>query len=296
MLPTPPQIGRGRGLIAQRHILHPSMSAGRLRAWVRSIDATYELVENASVREKYPGLAEKVEEALVACESALHDYGVDGCALSFNGGKDCTVLAHILAAALRRVQHMQGTCALSPIRSLYVACDDPFPDVEEFIRYAASPDTGYDMQLQTSRGSLQHALDAYVNSAEGKGVHAMFVGVRHDDPHGELTSIRAPCDPSWPTIMRIHPILHWDYTDVWAFLRCPVLRRDEVGTVPPYVAGHDAGVPYCAMYDRGYTSLGDRFNTDPNPALYDAHTHTYMPAYRLQDGAKERCGRHARRD
>ena len=76
------------------------MADERLRAWVRSIDATYELVENPEVRKTCPDLASKVERALWACESAWHDYGVDGCAFSFNGGKDCTVLAHILACLL----------------------------------------------------------------------------------------------------------------------------------------------------------------------------------------------------
>ena len=80
----------------------------------------------------------------------------------------------------------------------------------------------------------------------------MFVGVRLDDPHGDSIHVRAPCDPGWPAVMRVHPILDWDYTDVWAFLRCPVLRNvDAPDTPPPFVAGTDVGVPYCVLYDTG---------------------------------------------
>lgn len=267
--------------------LGTAMADERLRAWVRSIDATYELVENPEVRKTCPDLASKVERALWACESAWHDYGVDGCAFSFNGGKDCTVLAHILAASLRRLQKKQGTFDLVPIRTLYVACDDPFPEVEAFIGYAA---TRYHMQLRTEHGPMRQALDSYMKSTDGKGVHAMFIGVRHDDPHGSKARVRVPCDPTWPQIMRVHPILEWDYRDVWAFLRCPLLRSREEH-VPACVAGQEAGVPYCVLYDQGYTSLGDRYHTTPNPQLHDMSKNRFQPAYFLQDGSKERCGR-----
>ena len=56
-------------------------------------------------------------------------------------------------------------------------------------------------------------------------------------------------------------------------------------------------VPYCALYDQGYTSLGSTTDTVPNPLLKNEdHTSNgikgfYHPAYTLTDDTMERAGR-----
>ena len=71
--------------------------------------------------------------------------------------------------------------------------------------------------------------------------------------------------------MRVNPILGWSYKDVWDFLR-------------------GNGLPYCSLYDLGFTSLGNRSNTVPNPALA-LEGGGYAPAFALEDGSKERWSR-----
>lgn len=50
------------------------------------------------------------------------------------------------------------------------------------------------------------------------------------------------------------------------------------------------GVPYCELYDRGYTSLGGTTDTHPNPALR-VEEGGYRPAYELEEDDEERLGR-----
>ena len=75
--------------------------------------------------------------------------------------------------------------------------------------------------------------------------------------------------------MRINPVLHWDYSDIWTFIR-------------------NLSVPYPDLYDKGYTSLGSRNNTKPNPHLAVTEKSgkiVYKPAYELKDSSLERAGR-----
>ena len=78
-----------------------------------------------------------------------------------------------------------------------------------------------------------------------------------------------------------------EYGQVWKFLR-------------------DFELPYCRLYDEGYTSLGKTSDTLPNPYLRrkgllldDSHiqgnnSEVYWPAYMLADWTKERAGRYVR--
>lgn len=99
------------------------------------------------------------------------------------------------------------------------------------------------------------------------------MGMRKDDPGSEKLQPFALTDPDWPPLMRVNPILNWSYSQVWAFL----LKHN---------------VPYCSLYDQGYTSLGNRSSTMKNPLLKDPNdSSSYLPAYTLSDKSAERRGR-----
>ena len=84
-----------------------------------------------------PDSAALLEEALGVITEAMDVYGPEALALSFNGGKDCTVLLHLLSEARRRfVSAHPDSFTGGRIKVLLV--DDPkesLPPVESFIQY-----------------------------------------------------------------------------------------------------------------------------------------------------------------
>ena len=78
---------------------------------------------------------------------------------------------------------------------------------------------------------------------------AFVLGTRRGDPNCGDQERFAPSSSWMPAFMRVNPILDWEYGHVWHFLRT-------------------FSLPYCSLYDQGYTSLGKSTDTRPNPALF----------------------------
>ncbi|GAA5830924.1 hypothetical protein JCM3766R1_006176 [Sporobolomyces carnicolor] len=217
-------------------------------------DAVYSLAEQTTP------LGAKVRHALEVVEQAIELYSIRNLALSFNGGKDCTVLIHLLAASLLRVSAVTSA-SLPPIPTIYVRQPSPFPQEEKFTAVCADR---YHLELEAVQGeSMKDSLRVWIENRESRlgcdegQVKAVLVGTRRTDPHGAKLTSFDPTDPTWPRFMRVHPILDWSYHDVWDFLRHPDLTLGGPGTT----------IEWCELYDYGYTSIGSTHNTFPNPCL-----------------------------
>lgn len=97
------------------------------------------------------------------------------------------------------------------------------------------------------------------------------MGQRRGDPGTEDMGFLTSSTPGWPQFTRVNPALEWKYHHVWQFLR-------------------GGELPYCCLYDQGYTSLGERGDTTKNEALR-LRNGDYLPAYALKLEHLERSPR-----
>ena len=100
----------------------------------------------------------------------------------------------------------------------------------------------------------------------------IIMGSRKDDPGcGKLGFIaESDTHKGYPQFKRVNPIIDWSYNFVWTFIK-------------------DFSIPYCVLYNQGYTSLGGRKNTKKNKSLYDESTQTYRQAHEASDEVERDC-------
>lgn len=221
-----------------------------------------------------PGLVSVLRSSLAVLREAVALYGPSAVATAFNGGKDATVVLHLVRAVL----NANLGCVKHRVLCMYLVEENSFEEVDRFVVDTVAR---FDLESVEQEGGFKCGIQAFV---ELRGVRAFVMGTRRSDPHAAGMRALEPSSPGWPEFMRVNPILEWEYAHVWEFLRCFEL-------------------PFCTLYDRGYTSIGNTKNTNPNPALAVAESRPlvvgendgakcrFLPAWKLSCQDLERAGR-----
>uniref|UniRef100_A0A914BYE0 FAD synthase n=1 Tax=Acrobeloides nanus TaxID=290746 RepID=A0A914BYE0_9BILA len=211
-----------------------------------------------------PEFASKLDDAMEILNKTFNEYPLEKIAISFNGGKDCTMLLHLVRVKLDE-KFGPGT----QIQGFHIICGDEFEELHSFILDVSKK---YNIRMREVTGPMKSGLCQL--KEEMPEITAVLMGCRSTDPRGAYMT--GPCqwtDAEWPSFYRVCPLFDWTYSDIWKGLR-------------------GLSVPYCYLYDQGYTSLGDRAKTKPNPALrIPGKKEKYKPAYMLEEENLEREGR-----
>lgn len=232
---------------------------------------------------------EKVDQLLKCCMEEIFNLQVNDWCISFNGGKDCTVLLHTLVTIFLATNKSRNetksvnllwakTCDLFSEQNLYM---------ERINRYY-----GCRLNIYTGKDIKTALIDVH----QKENFRKIFMGCRRTDFPLSIRSkflIVQKTDNDWPEFIRVSPLLDWSYNDIWSFL----LKLN---------------VPYCPLYDYGYTSIDKPDNTIPNPTLefeiYNSNNNypsinidsflqdhsnskIYLPAFLLKYDEMERCCR-----
>ncbi len=214
-------------------------------------------------------MATRIRHSFNVLEQCLTRYKPNQIAVSFNGGKDCTVVLHQYSLVLhRKYSHLNEKPLL---RALFIRNKPQFETVLKFIDECVER---YDLDLIRIDGPIKESL--FQLKSSHPEIECVIMGTRSTDPYSSNLNDFSPTDPTWPEYMRCNPILNYSYKDIWTYLK--------------YLE-----VPYCLMYDQGFTSIGDKEKTMRNVKLqyrnHDTGSIEYKPAFLLDDEISERDGR-----
>uniref|UniRef100_A0A0R3RSL6 FAD synthase n=1 Tax=Elaeophora elaphi TaxID=1147741 RepID=A0A0R3RSL6_9BILA len=225
------------------------------RPWVDTVRKFNAFRERELASDVDNGFVDRLDDAMRCIDEIISFNLLDEIAISFNGGKDCTLVLHLLRTAIDKIYGPEQT-----ILGFHIVCGDNFPEMNQYniiVLETSGPVKEGLIQLRDMRPKLK----------------CILMGSRATDP--SVSSMKSKCqftDADWP----LCPILDWSYDDVWRALR-------------------SICIPYCPLYDLGYTSLGGRDTTRKNDALKimaaDGSIVGYKPAYMLKTGTLERTGR-----
>uniref|UniRef100_A0A1I8BBZ7 FAD synthase n=1 Tax=Meloidogyne hapla TaxID=6305 RepID=A0A1I8BBZ7_MELHA len=226
----------------------------------RPWENAYEKLEAFQINFQSQEISNKLKGALQTIEEILNKYSMEQISLSFNGGKDCTLLLHLFRACVNKKYNNQ-----KQINSFFIKSDDEFTEVVNFVH------------------SISEKCGLIYLKNEKPEIVATLMGSRYSDP--KAAKMKSKCEwteTGWPSFLRVCPLLDFSYSDIWILLR--------------YLC-----IPYCCLYDQGYSSLGEKKRTAKNPHLKiivkengEEGNERYLPAYMLKDEKFERVFREDR--
>ncbi|WAR02959.1 FLAD1-like protein, partial [Mya arenaria] len=188
----------------QDHLPKDSLVKYEKNPMATAVEHLYEIVDSPNTDE----FTQKVCHSVRTLEEALTRYKMDEICVGFNGGKDCTVLLHLVYAVMKKVLPDSD----AKLKSLYIRSRLPFPEVEKFIQISRDR---YSLEMLQFNGRIKDSLGEL--HCQHPEIKAVFMGTRETDPFSKHLEPFTMTDQDWPQYMRVNPLLNWTYTDIWKY-------------------------------------------------------------------------------
>lgn len=212
---------------------------------------------------------EKINRSLRSLKRLFNIYRYNEVAFAYNGGKDSDIVLHMLGKKVKllRVFYFgsasNGTCdvlneTLQHIKQKSEMLEFEVIYVDDLISQLITD------QLLTKLTLCEKMHILHINY----NINVWISGDRISD--GKISSVFSFTNNDYPYALRCNPIAHWDYNDVWTFI-----KNEEIKT--------------CWLYNIGYTSLGK--NARKNYSLWNEEKYCWNHASELLDFSTERTGR-----
>lgn len=189
-------------------------------------------------------LEEKIKKAHQVIKKAHKEYPKNKTVVAWTGGKDSTVLLHLIQTAFK------GTI---PFPVMFNDSTMEFKEVYDFVKKLTKdwnlnltiiPHSKEELdefhktkdkarQKELSRIMKVTAINTFVDA---KKIKAFFAGIRWDEHEARS---KETYFSKRSTHMRVHPILDFTEKDIWDYIK-------------------KFNVPYVNLYDKGYRSLGEK--------------------------------------
>jgi FAD synthetase len=181
-------------------------------------------------------LSQKIVSSLeIILKAISHLTSPSSLLLSFNGGKDSCVMFFLMQSIFSNscadpiLTHLQENGFDKEVGEIMLLKESlqidscryayfeykPEEEFKEVVEYCNEVENEFGINVERYEGKIKQDLKALV---EDEGVTMILIGNRNTDPYSKDLKHVEESSEGWPQFTRVHPILDWDYSEVWKFI------------------------------------------------------------------------------